>query len=83
MSDAEKQQLREEIAQEKFDKSFEELDSDEVSWADSQSLFMAEPTARGQDQPQCCRTRYTITMTVQDATHHLNHVRGQKQNCQC
>lgn len=29
MSDAEKQQLREEIAQEKFDKSFEELDSDE------------------------------------------------------
>lgn len=30
MSDAEKQQLREEIAQEKFDKSFDELDSDEV-----------------------------------------------------
>jgi hypothetical protein len=31
MADEDRQRLREDIAQEKFDKSFEELDSDEVS----------------------------------------------------
>jgi hypothetical protein len=43
MADEDRQQLREEIAQEKFDKSFDELDSDEVSscWLCALSAHLA------------------------------------------
>lgn len=74
MSDAEKQQLREEIAQEKFDKSFEELDSDEVSW-----LAVSDSSWKGPQQQEDCyppaaegtlrmSLAYTCTVTVLELT---------------